>query len=72
MIKELSSEEVRELFRKIYNRERPHGEFLTAFAKAVVMADAANLTLLAPSAAALILKYKLDEEGEPEVISEGN
>ena len=68
---ELSSDDVREIYRKVYTGAAPHGDFLTSFAQAVVYADASNFEIILPAALQLILKYKLDREPHPGVIEAG-
>lgn len=74
MFLELGPEEVRDIYRRVSTGENPRGEFLTAFATAVVLATDEEFQLLAAPAAAFILKYKLHEgdADDVEVISEGN
>ena len=60
IVPELSWAAVHEVFRKIANGERKHGDFLTSFAHTMMMADAENETLLQPAALQLIAKYKLE------------
>jgi hypothetical protein len=75
MILEMGPEAVRDIYRRIHSGENPRGEFLTAFATAVVLSTEEEFALLAAPAAAFILRYRLHEPGaqqEDEVISEGN
>ncbi len=53
--------QVREVFRKISAGERPHGSFLTAFARAIVLADDENELILQAPAHQLIEKYGLQD-----------
>jgi hypothetical protein len=61
MIIEVTPDEIREIYRKIYTGENPHGHFLTGFAQAIVHADEENFHILAAAAVGLLLKYKLHE-----------
>lgn len=55
----LSVDQIHEVYRKIANGERKHGEFLTAFAKAYILADPLNAGIMFFTAAAFIEKYNL-------------
>lgn len=55
----LTEAELKEIYRKIASKERPHGGFLTCFAIAVESADADNFQILIPAALAFVGKYKL-------------
>jgi hypothetical protein len=74
MILEMGPEAVREIYRKVQSGENPRGEFLTAFATAVVLSTEEEFQLLAAPAAAFILRYCLHERGEAEeeIVSEDN
>lgn len=62
----LDPEKVREIFRRIMAREpgHVHGDFLTAFAEAVVRADHENFEILMGAAVFLICKYRLNIKRE--------
>lgn len=58
----LTGEDVREIFRGIaaaVGTSKERGEFLTAFARAMVQADPENFLILMPAAMRLLLKYEL-------------
>jgi hypothetical protein len=74
MITELNPERVKEIYRRVAEGEDQRGEFLTAFARAVVLSTEEEFELLAAPAAVFILRFRLLESGggEEEIISEGN
>ena len=49
------------IYRNIYRGDDPHGSFLTAFAKAYVLADMENERILMPAAIELEKKYNLEQ-----------
>lgn len=59
--------EIKEVYRRVAAREKghEHGDFLTAFAEAVIRADAENFEVLRPAARLLIQKYGLIQEFTP-------
>jgi hypothetical protein len=61
-----TADEVREIYRKIYNSEHSHGDFLYSFATTLMYAGGEDFRLLMPAAIVLIRKYKLDEEKSDE------
>lgn len=61
-VQTMTAEDVRELFRRISTKEEPHGEFMTAFAWAILRADDENFAILLPAALRLICKYRLGQD----------
>lgn len=57
---ELNDDELREVYRKIAARERPHGGFLISFAEAVVRADQINFAILSGAARMFVVAFNLE------------
>jgi hypothetical protein len=58
----MTDEELIAVYKNVFTGASPHGEFLTAFAKAVVWADPVNFRFLREAAAVFARKYSLRSE----------
>ena len=61
--------QIKELYRQIAAGEGQHGDFLRAFAEAVMRSDKENFLLLLNPAEILILKYNLTLKNETDELT---